>query len=140
MSDFIARVEAELRNVDPSAAAFVRALHDKHGSSRASMNLLAAILAGDAAIVNVFTKHRDDFGCGEKMDELVREARARLAVAERRRVDKLREEFAGRVSVVLCEADYEYARVLDNYGQSVWYVLRRELCGLRPHGSYNKDW
>ena len=28
MSDFIARVEAELRNVDPSAAAFVRAIKD----------------------------------------------------------------------------------------------------------------
>ena len=46
----------------------------------------------------------------------------------------------GRVSVVLCEADYEYACVLDDYGQGVWYVLRRELCGLRPPGSYSKDW
>ena len=82
-------------------AAFVRALHDKHGSSRASMNLLAAILAGDAAIVNVFTKHRDDFGCGEKMDELVREARARLAVAERRRVNNLREEFEALAKLVV---------------------------------------
>lgn len=86
MNDVIAQMEAEVRGVDPGAAAFVRAIHDKHGSSRASMNLLAAILAGYAAIVNVFTKHRDDFGCGEEMDELVREARARLAVAERRRV------------------------------------------------------
>lgn len=46
----------------------------------------------------------------------------------------------GRVSVILCEADYEYACVLDDYGQGVWYVLRRELCGLRPPGSYSKDW
>lgn len=46
----------------------------------------------------------------------------------------------GRVSVILCEADYEYARVLDDDGHGVWYVLRRELCGLRPPGSYSKDW
>lgn len=46
----------------------------------------------------------------------------------------------GRISIILCEADYEYARVLDDNGQGVWYVLRRELCGLRPPGSYSKDW
>lgn len=105
MNDVIAQMEAEVRGVDPGAAAFVRAIHDKHGSSRASMNLLAAILAGYAAIVNVFTKHRDDFGCGEEMDELVREARARLAVAERRRVDKLREEFEALAKLVVPDVE-----------------------------------
>lgn len=105
MSDFIARVEAELRNVDPRAAAFIRAIHDKHGSSRAVLNLLAAIVSGDAAIVNIFTKHRDDFGCGGEMDELVREARARLAVAERRRVDKLREEFEALAKLVVPDVE-----------------------------------
>jgi len=105
VNDVIAQMEAEVRGVDPGAAAFVRAIHDKHGSSRASMNLLAAILAGYAAIVNVFTKHRDDFGCGEEMDELVREARARLAVAERRRVDKLREEFEALAKLVVPDVE-----------------------------------
>lgn len=46
----------------------------------------------------------------------------------------------GTVSVILCEADYEYARVLSGDNQGIWYVLRRELCGLRPPGSYREDW
>jgi len=105
VNDFIAQMEAEVRGVDPGAAAFVRAIHNKHGNSRASMNLLAAILAGDAAIVNVFTKHRDDFGCGEEMDELVREARARLSVAERQRVNRLREEFEALAKLVVPDVE-----------------------------------
>lgn len=101
MSGSIERMEAELREVDPHAAAFVRAVHDKHRSSRAAMNLFTALLTGDAAIVNVFTRHRNDFGCPEEMDELVVEARARLADAERRRVNRLREEFEALAKLVV---------------------------------------
>jgi len=47
----------------------------------------------------------------------------------------------GVVTMILCETFYEFVYVTtDEAKRGVWYVLRMDLCGLRPPGSYREDW
>jgi len=100
----IQSMEAEVRAVDARAAAFVRRMHDAHGMSKTVMALFTAMLAGDAAIVNSFTKYKHELGNDDEMEEIVEEARVRLAKAELCRLNVLREELEALVKLVVPEA------------------------------------
>lgn len=103
MSTCIEQMEAEIRAVNPRAAAFVRRLHTAHGPTRVVMALFAAVLSGDAAIVNVFRKHSESF-CGvdfEDLNTLVEEALIRLSHAERQRLNTLRAELEALAKLVV---------------------------------------